>query len=41
MDMLKADPVVKVVVFDSAGEEYFIAHFDVTHGDQLPAARAL
>jgi hypothetical protein len=33
MDMLEANPAVKVVVFDSADEEYFIAHFDGTHVD--------
>jgi enoyl-CoA hydratase/carnithine racemase len=33
MDMLEADPAVKVVVFDSADEEYFIAHFDVARGE--------
>jgi hypothetical protein len=27
---------VKVVVFDSADEQYFIAHFDVTRGGDLP-----
>jgi enoyl-CoA hydratase/carnithine racemase len=36
MDMLEADPAVKVGVFDSADEEYFIAHFDVARGDELP-----
>ena len=30
-------PAAKVVVFDSANEEYFfIAHFDVTRGNGLP-----
>src|SRR6266508_3475743 len=36
MDTLEADPAVKVVVFDSADEEYFIAHFDVARGGELP-----
>lgn len=36
MDTLEADPAVKVVVFDSADEEYFIAHFDVVRGGELP-----
>lgn len=36
MDTLEADPAVKVVVFDSADEDYFIAHFDVARGGELP-----
>jgi hypothetical protein len=36
MDTLEADPAVRVVVFDSADEEYFIAHFDVRRGGDLP-----
>ena len=34
MDTLEADPAVKVVVFDSADEEYFIAQFDVRRGSR-------
>jgi enoyl-CoA hydratase/carnithine racemase len=37
MDTLEADPAVKVVVFDSADDEYFIAHFDVARGSELPS----
>jgi hypothetical protein len=40
MDMLEADPAVKVVVFDSADEEYFIAYFDVAHGELPGPGRA-
>jgi enoyl-CoA hydratase/carnithine racemase len=36
MDTLEADPAVKVVVFDSADAEFFIAHFDVARGGELP-----
>ena len=36
MDTLEADPAVKAVVFDSADEDYFIAHFDVARGGELP-----
>jgi len=36
MDTLEADPAAKVVVFDSADEEYFIAHFDVARSAELP-----
>jgi len=36
MDALEADPAVKVVVFDSADAEFFIAHFDVARGGELP-----
>lgn len=32
-----ADPAVKVVVFDSANREFFIAHADVTDIQQMPA----
>jgi enoyl-CoA hydratase/carnithine racemase len=36
MDALEADTAVKVVVFDSADAEFFIAHFDVARGGELP-----
>ena len=36
MDALEADPTVKVVVFDSADEDFFIAHFDIARGGELP-----
>ena len=36
MDALEADPAVKIVVFDSADAEFFIAHFDVARGGELP-----
>jgi enoyl-CoA hydratase/carnithine racemase len=36
MDALEADPTVKVVVFDSADEDFFIAHFDIARGGDLP-----
>jgi enoyl-CoA hydratase/carnithine racemase len=36
MDTLEADPAVKVVVFDSADEDYFLAHFDVARSGELP-----
>ena len=36
MDTLEKDPAVKVVVFDSADPQYFIAHFDVARGGELP-----
>lgn len=36
LSTLEADSPVKVVVFDSADEDYFIAHVDVTRGADLP-----
>ncbi|TWP53964.1 enoyl-CoA hydratase/isomerase family protein [Lentzea tibetensis] len=36
LDRLEADPAVKVVVFDSADEDFFLAHFDVARADRLP-----
>jgi enoyl-CoA hydratase/carnithine racemase len=37
MDTLEADPTVKVVVFDSADEAFFITHSDIARGEDLPA----
>ncbi|MEU0882028.1 enoyl-CoA hydratase/isomerase family protein [Lentzea sp. NPDC005914] len=37
VDRLEADPAVKVVVFDSADEEFFLAHFDIVRGGEVPA----
>lgn len=36
MDALQADPTVKVVVFDSAHEAFFISHFDTARGEDPP-----
>jgi enoyl-CoA hydratase/carnithine racemase len=36
LSTLEADPAVKVVVFDSADDDYFIAHFDLLRSADLP-----
>ncbi|BBX65972.1 enoyl-CoA hydratase [Mycobacterium saskatchewanense] len=36
MDAFEADPNLRVVVFDSADEDYFIAHFDVVRAHEVP-----
>jgi enoyl-CoA hydratase/carnithine racemase len=36
LSTLEADPAVHVVVFDSADDEYFIAHVDMTRSAELP-----
>jgi enoyl-CoA hydratase/carnithine racemase len=36
LSTLESDPMVTVVVFDSADDDYFIAHFDVTRAAELP-----
>ena len=38
---LEADPSVKVVVFQSANADFFIAHFDVGNAAQRPAVLGL
>jgi enoyl-CoA hydratase/carnithine racemase len=40
MDILEADSAVKVVVFDSADEEYFISHYDLARGELPGPGRA-
>ena len=37
MDTLDSDTDVKVVVFESANPEYFIAHYDIVRGEVIPA----
>lgn len=37
MDQVENDPEVKVIVLDSALENYFIANFDVVRGPEMPA----
>src|ERR1700755_1455329 len=37
MDRMDADPDVKVVVFDSADPDYFVAHYDVVRGEEIPS----
>jgi enoyl-CoA hydratase/carnithine racemase len=36
MDQLDADPEVKVIVLDSADPDYFVAHFDIVRGSEVP-----
>jgi enoyl-CoA hydratase/carnithine racemase len=36
MDTIDADKEVKVVVFESANADYFIAHYDLERGDVIP-----
>ena len=36
MDIIEADQELKVIVFDSAIPEYFVSHFDVVRGGELP-----
>lgn len=36
MDTIEANEELKVIVFDSANEEYFVSHFDVLRGAELP-----
>ncbi|MBE9465759.1 enoyl-CoA hydratase/isomerase family protein [Dyadobacter sp. UP-52] len=36
MDELDADKEVKVIVFDSSDKNYFIAHYDVMRGSEVP-----
>jgi enoyl-CoA hydratase/carnithine racemase len=36
LSALENDPTVQVVVFDSADPDFFLAHFDVTRGADLP-----
>jgi len=36
MDQLDADPEVKVIVLDSADPDYFVAHFDIVRGGEVP-----
>ncbi|MEV5541698.1 enoyl-CoA hydratase/isomerase family protein [Saccharopolyspora shandongensis] len=40
VDRIEVDDELKVVVFDSADEDFFLAHFDMT-GESLPTARAI
>jgi len=37
MDIIEADKELKVIVFDSANEDYFVSHFDVLRGAEVPA----
>src|SRR5258708_26960820 len=36
LDQLEADHDVKVVVFDSANEDYFISHYDLLRAGEVP-----
>ncbi|WP_426486134.1 enoyl-CoA hydratase/isomerase family protein [Flavobacterium sp. 2] len=36
MDQIESDPDVKVILFDSSVENYFIAHFDVARAAEMP-----
>jgi enoyl-CoA hydratase/carnithine racemase len=36
MDIIEADDKLKVIIFDSANEDYFVSHFDVVRGGELP-----
>jgi enoyl-CoA hydratase/carnithine racemase len=36
MDRIDADTELKIVVFESANPEYFIAHYDLERGDVVP-----
>ena len=36
LDQLEADHAVKVVVFDSADEDYFISHYDLVRAGEVP-----
>jgi enoyl-CoA hydratase/carnithine racemase len=36
IDRIDSDPGLKVVVFDSADPDYFIAHYDVARGEEIP-----
>lgn len=40
LDRVEASTELKVVVFDSADDEFFVAHFDMT-GDATPVARSI
>lgn len=40
LDELEEDPDVKVIVFDSGVEKYFLEHFDIVTGSQMPHAIA-
>ena len=37
MDIVEADQELKVIVFDSANKDYFVSHFDVLRGAEVPA----
>jgi enoyl-CoA hydratase/carnithine racemase len=37
MDVVEQDPDLKVIVFDSDNEDYFVSHFDVLRGSEVPA----
>jgi enoyl-CoA hydratase/carnithine racemase len=39
VDEIDADPDVKVIVFDSADEDYFLAHFDMLSQSDVPRRR--
>lgn len=36
MDVVEQDQQLKVVVFDSANDDYFVSHFDVLRGAEVP-----
>jgi enoyl-CoA hydratase/carnithine racemase len=36
MDIIECDTELKVIVFDSANADYFVSHFDVVRGGDLP-----
>jgi enoyl-CoA hydratase/carnithine racemase len=36
MDVVERDPELKVIVFDSANDDYFVSHFDVLRGAEVP-----
>ena len=37
MDIIETDQYLKVIVFDSADEDFFVSHFDVLRGVEVPA----
>lgn len=37
MDRIETDPNLKIVVFESADPEFFVAHYDVVRGREIPS----
>lgn len=37
MDIIESDKDLKVIVFDSANEDFFVSHFDVLRGAEVPS----
>ena len=40
MDTMEADTELKVVVFESANPDYFIAHYDLERGGVVPGSHS-